>query len=182
MSLLSERILTRAGKAGVRRAKPNIPSRTLRRACIYVPLDTTLSSSRGRIYIPHYWARFVHDGRGPVSPKTKKVLIWYRNPSQDPRLKGSKGRSPERFSSRPRLNISKAELRKGIKSGKIIARLYAGPMTGRPFFGNQPGEGMYGFKAEVSQIAREEISRIMREFTKEPNARERQVSIASVTL
>ena len=38
---------------------------------------------------PYFWSGYLDQGRGPVSRKTKRVLVWSRNPKRDdPRLAG----------------------------------------------------------------------------------------------
>lgn len=69
-----------------RRVTPQIPSRTLR-ASLEVRLDEIVGTMTAVLSVPHYWALYVHDGRGPIS-KQKGFLVFFRNPHEDPRLAG----------------------------------------------------------------------------------------------
>lgn len=40
---------------------------------------------RARFLYPHYWAPYLHDGRGRVAPVNARWLVWYNDPSDDPR-------------------------------------------------------------------------------------------------
>lgn len=66
----------------IRRVRPMIRSRTLREA-----LAVEQTRRRTTIRIPHYWAIFYHDGRGPAFPKNR-FLVWFKDPRLDPRLPG----------------------------------------------------------------------------------------------
>lgn len=84
MSELHREILTKLGEAAHRLARRSIRSATLRNALQFEHTGT----ETGRLYIPHYWAIYQHDGRGRVSPVTKRWLVYYRDPADDPRLRG----------------------------------------------------------------------------------------------
>lgn len=180
MPRLTKRILARAGRAGLRRVKPEIPSKVLRRACRFQETKETVLGSSGQLYIPHYWAVILHDGRRAVRTRGRKFLVWYKNPRQDPRLQG--GKTPARYADRGKLQLTPQQFREELKKGRIIVSQKSRAVKGKPFFGNKPGEGMYGFEQEVSLIALEEIRKEMREFTKPPTAREVIASQASASL
>lgn len=150
------------GRRAFNRLRPRIPSRTLQNALRLEVFDYGF-----RLYIPHYWALYLHDGRGPVRPKDKTVLVWYENPLQDdPRLKGG---YPVRANQIRRLNASqfKAGLRENRRRARLnrldggnrppfmIIRNTAGPFRGFPFF----TEALRGFSQEM----REEIQLRLRE-------------------
>lgn len=99
---LTRRLLTRARTA----VRPLIPSETLREA-LEVHLDPF--EPQGYLEIPHYWAIYVHDGRGPFGPRRAKVLVWFTNPEDDPRLRPP----PVRYAQwRP---LTKAEFQHGLQ-------------------------------------------------------------------
>lgn len=77
-------LIGKIGRAALRHVGPKIDSVTLRRAVRY----ERLSRSRGRLFIPHYWAIYQHDGRGSVRPQTARSLVFFVDPKDDPRLRG----------------------------------------------------------------------------------------------
>ena len=84
----------RLSRLGIAKARPRIPSRTLRRALI----SLRITDQQVKLHITHYWAHWVHQGRGPVTPGSGQFLAWYRNPRQDPRLTPFGGQTPPRAS------------------------------------------------------------------------------------
>lgn len=77
-------LIGKIGRAALRHVGPKINSVTLRRAVRY----ERLSRSRGRLFIPHYWAIYQHDGRGEVGTKSARTLVFFVDPKDDPRLRG----------------------------------------------------------------------------------------------
>jgi len=208
MSELSDRILRRAGRLGLQRVRPAIPSKTLRRASRFVQEPGAanadgVSQSRGKLTIPHYWAVIVHDGRKRVTAKPGRVLVWFRNPAQDPRFPGKS--TPARLSDlrsggasgivgsrgpgRRRLTRSEyrfwlkqnAKIKDKDKRPMIVAKS-SGPVTGDPFFGNEPGEGMAGFLSQVNGIALEEVRKEMAQFIGPMSKKDERVSVAIARL
>ena len=133
-------------------ASSHIPSKTLRRALRYV----IASNKRAYLYIPHYWALYVHDGRLPFSMPPGKYLVWFRNPALDPRLKG--GQTPERANRL--LHLSPAEFKSWLEKNKearaqglpppmIVVRQIHKATRGTFFFDNNVG--MKGYAAKASK-------------------------------
>jgi hypothetical protein len=98
-----------------------------------------------RLYIDHYWAFYVHEGRGPAAgtrrtPRNAKVFVWFKNPANDPRLAGD----PKRFSAIRKL--TPAEFKDAKAAGQLVIQRYISKgVPGSPFFSNDPGGGMQGF-------------------------------------
>lgn len=124
-----------------RRALPNVrdASQTLAEA-MRIEID---SPSAASLYIPHYWAVYVNDGRGPVFPIIARFLIWFRDPANDPRLKGG---YPERAADIR--HMTKSEFRfwaaKNAEAGPgnepmIVARVSRAVKPGKHFFDNFAG-------------------------------------------
>ena len=95
---IAQRGYNRALKVIPDKETPDIrPKRNIRplkeKLRIIIDNDTT-----ARLYIPHYWALYVHDGYNAFRPVSKKIpfLIWFRDPEEDPRLEN--GAMPERWS------------------------------------------------------------------------------------
>lgn len=162
-----------------------IPSEQLRAGLITIEE----AKGKGKLHVPHYWALYIHDGRGP-SPGAgggDKILVWFKDPKNDPRYPG--GVYPVRLSQVKRL--TKAQFRKWSRinraiigrykqqSGKriltasdyramdlpmIIAKSSPGDRSGVksvPFFSNAPGGGMAGFKGRAGSIAKRETSKFV---------------------
>ncbi|MCP4897872.1 MAG: hypothetical protein GY906_12945 [bacterium] len=70
-------------------ARPLIPSRTLRKALQIKYVRSGVQIFRAYLVIPHYWALYVHDGRGGFGPRRARVLVWFRDPRNDPRTDGA---------------------------------------------------------------------------------------------
>lgn len=151
-------LLKRLGNMGMGKARPSVPSRTLRKGLNVFLVD----DNNVRIQIPHYWAIFVHDGRGPFVATRTVFLVWFRNPRDDPRLRG--GVTPVRANQLRRL--TKSQFKEGLEANRravaegreppmiVTHRVRKGTKPTR-FFGNEPGEGMHGFDRQAG----EEISR-----------------------
>lgn len=144
-----------------RRALPNVrdASNTLANA-LSIVVD---SSTQGHLYIPHYWAIYVNDGRGPVAPVVAKFLVWFRNPLDDPRIKDG---YPERASDIRRL--TREEFRywaaKNAEAGfghepMIVARSVKTPVAARHFFDNFGGMAFLWLEINraVNPVVREDI-------------------------
>lgn len=164
------------------KALPVIPSEQLQAALF----SQELTDSRGLIRVPHYWARFIHDGRGP-SPSasgTGKILVWFRDPKDDPRYPG--GMYPIRRSDIKRL--TRGQFRKWSRINQKIINAYRrstgkriltaadyramnlpmiiaknspgsrGRVIGVPFFSNAPGGGMFGFRKEMNIVGQRIVS------------------------
>lgn len=113
----------------------------------------------GALSVPHYWAQYAHDGRGGFGPNTAQVLVWFRNPLNDPRLAAG-------------YPIRRAEIKKLTKQQwdywvrvnrrararnvpePMIVRRFVGPAKGTPFFSNDfPNGGMAGFPKQGKGVA-----------------------------
>lgn len=134
-------------------AAPHISSKTLRRAMRIVRLSDTATS----LYIPHYWALYVHDGRGPFSASAGRYLVWFRDPGEDPRLAGSGGQTPERASQlrhlgpdefRFWLDQNRIAREEGQQPPMIVVRAVRKGTRGDFFFDNTVG--MLGFVDKAS--------------------------------
>ena len=152
----TRRLVTKLGRAAIKKARPGIPSRALRKALNLFVLNNLIA----RMQIPHYWAIYVHDGRGPFSAGSRggpaQFLVWFRNPREDPRLVPS-GVTPVRARNRRRLtreqflrgleaNAEAKEL--GLPPPMIITRRVTSPSFARKFFDNRIG--MRGFVEQAN--------------------------------
>ena len=169
---ITRRIVQRIMRAGAIRVRPQIPSRTLRRALRRV----TVSALEGALFIPHYWAVYVHDGRRGFSasdsglgPVRGTFLIFYRNPSADPRFAGRQ--TPERAAAVQRL--TRAQFRRALEefatgSGNVIITRRVKGVRATPFFSNDPGGGMFGFVDQANDVGQFEFRTFALGFLKRP--------------
>lgn len=150
-------------QAAVDRVEPEIDSITLREA-LRVLID--VPGMEGKLFIPHYWAVYFHDGRGGFGPRDATFLVFFERPQDDPRLPG--GKFPERASQLRRLTA--AEFNAGLAENTRRHRLglppfmfviknddgspgRVGPASGHPFF----VDGMLGFGDSVSSAGGPEM-------------------------
>ena len=121
--LLWRRITTRLGGIGATRLRNSVGrySDTLRSAVnFFVPPEQN-RRHRVNIQIPHYWALYLNDGRGVVRPQDAKVLVWFQDPTDDPRT-GNGRRFPVR--ARNRKKLSKEAYYAGLREN--VRREHAG--------------------------------------------------------
>lgn len=167
------RTITRLARRGRAKVRPRVRkgtgsghgSRTLA-AAIRVEIARF---NVAHISIPHYWAIYVHDGRGPFGPKRQGFYVWFRDPKQDPRL--NRGHGWERLSQKRRLTRSEfqaglamnhAHLDRGGSPRSlpmIITKQIRRGMKPNKFFSNAPRGGMFGFKREADKIIGEDFDK-----------------------
>lgn len=156
------RLLKRLGREAKNYVRPKIssykgkPIHALREALeARVELDSVVVS------IPHFWAVYVHDGRkAPFGPKRGSFLIWWKDPTKDPRLRG--GVTPKRASQlrrltprqfREALRDNARAINEGREPPVVITRRVRKATPPSPFFSNEAGGGMRGFKESVGPAA-----------------------------
>ena len=157
---------TKIARIGIRFVRPKIltpnglghGSRTLAEAMQILQQQQGLRRHIAGIYIPHFWAVYLHDGRGAVTPKQARVLVWYKDRREDPRLQG--GHTPERAHGIPRL--TKQQFQRDRLAGRLVVAKKSGPTVGNPFFENSPGGGMYGFARMVGPLIAADFSSLVK--------------------
>lgn len=140
--------------------RPKIPSRTLQKA-----LNTFQDADdHAWVQIPHYWALYVHDGRGPFGPTRTTFLVWFRDIRNDPRLRN--GVTPERATQLRQLTRDEFKYwskqnrlarRAGFLPPMIVARRVGKGVPGARFFESERGGGMTGFADRVTAAVRTEV-------------------------
>jgi hypothetical protein len=130
------RVLEELGERELRLVRKSVGSKTLRAA---MRLIINESEERADLFVPHYWAIYYHDGRGSVHPVNARKLVFFDDPSDDPRIKGGR---PVRESDVKRL--TKEQYREGLRRNRERAMrggrpfMYVvdsvGPSRPRPFF------------------------------------------------
>lgn len=150
-----QHVLDRIAREGLRRARRACPSLTLRESMRVVHVDR----ENVRLHVPQYWAVYYHDGRGPVFPLTAKLIIYFRNPREDPRLDNGfpiratdiKRLTPQQW--RDGLRRNAAARAAGVPEPMIVAP-FTGPAIGHPFF----EEGLANFIQIARNIVLEEFT------------------------
>lgn len=126
---LKEALERAIGRLLASRVRKYIRSRTLRRALTIKKLD----EGGHALTIPHYWAIYYHDGRGPVRPVNGKYLVYFSRIEDDPRVRGGRDYPVRKADIRP-LRLAPGEFRRLVREGKLIVRRSVGPAAGEKFF------------------------------------------------
>ena len=159
---LYTRILERSLKRAEAKAKSFCRSSTLRRFMYHRIEREGKKTSSGVVRVPHYWAKFLHDGRKALPYKRTGLYVWYKDPNEDPRLSG--GYPIYRSSVR---RLTKEQFKRGKAAGKLFLAKRVAAMDSskeNPFFSNTGG--LAGLTAEVGEIAQQETYRYVEEQLK----------------
>jgi hypothetical protein len=86
--------------------------------------------STAAVEVPHYWAVYYHDGRGPVQPRSPGVrfLVWFKNPDDDPRNPSGTVRAVDIR------RLTEEEFQNALDAGQLVIAQEAGPAPAHPFF------------------------------------------------
>lgn len=125
MSILTDTLRARVAQQALELARAACNSETLRAA-----LRITLTPTGFRLSVPHYWAKWFHDGRGAMMAAPGKRLVYYKNPAEDPRIQG--GHPVELAQLR---KLTKEEFYRDWGRRKLIVTDSVGPAEGQPFMG-----------------------------------------------
>lgn len=169
MKPLIDRIMERALRRGKEKARTFCRSETLKRS-FQTAWSAVAKGAIGYISVPHYWAKYLHDGRKAFR-KPDGILVWYKNPADDPRIQ------PERpvYKSDDR-KLTKQQFVDDYRDGKlIVARGVSATAANKanPFFSNTGG--MQGFTEEVNQIVAEETYRYMEDFLRSSGLKNKKI-------
>lgn len=140
----------------VARARRVVRSRAIKRELVpqFIPELSSPRVGRSRAHIPFFWARYYHDGRGPVRSRRGRKIVFYKNVDNDPRTGGGARDYPKR--KRDRRRLSKSQFSRDMRAGKLVAVESVGATGGTFFF----TRGMRQFPGEVSRkVARPNFSR-----------------------
>mgnify|MGYP001826464370 CR=1 FL=1 len=137
------------------RASSVCGSREIRRTMALKRRRSLPNYARWGVIVPHYWAIFHHDGRGPVKARKGKVLAFFKDPSKDPR---HYGRYPQRLNQVK--HLTKEQFRR-YKAQMIITRSVA-RTTGKAFFSSN--HGLRGIPEQIYADSAEILSEQVRDF------------------
>lgn len=147
-----------------------IPSKTLR---TFMYIEHYRGENKGYVVVPHYWADYYHNGRGNVYASPSGMLVYYKDPKDDPRIasgypvtkRGVKRLSPNRF-------------REDARAGKLIVVKSVGPaIVKHPFFDDSSALGMSGFKQRAEAIVNRESDIYVRNLLQSKKLLDRKVTI-----
>jgi hypothetical protein len=150
------RVLVSSGEMLRIKAAGFMRSRTLRDA-LRLHIDT--ENFQVDVYLPHYWAIYEHDGRGPIDMAPGKYMIYFPDIRDDPRVDG--GTNYPITSPRERRKLTKEEFvqfaeenkRRGKDNPIMVVASHVGPSAGTYFFtraGDSLVESIGGLDALVS--------------------------------
>ncbi len=156
-------VLRAIGERELAEARRRVPSATLKAA---MRLIVEESEARARVFVPHYWAIYLHDGHSGINPVSARKLVFFDNPHDDPRRRGA--RKPERFAQERRLTKREYEL--GLQINRERAArgqrpyMYVVDSTqavgGKPWFDRMAS----GAAHRVDSVARDAFDREMQKL------------------
>lgn len=163
--------------------RPRIPSSTLRQAMRKTFDVKGRKFSKGSLFIPHYWAVMVHDGRRSFGPKEANFLVYFAQEIDDPRKPNPERLSDQRRLTREEFQAGLAENRRlqvgnpsqGPMQHMIVvktpagAKTRVGPTAASPFF----KEGAKPFERQVDGIIRAKFDAFVKRnvFSEQKTAR-----------
>jgi hypothetical protein len=152
VSLATDFIRARVAQQALDLARNACESRTLRQS-----LRVTLTPTGFRLSVPHYWAKWFHDGRGAMTARAGHKLVYYKNPANDPRIQGG---HPVTLSQR--IKLTKFEFYRDWSAGLLVVVDDVGPAEGKPFMGEELTRKLEpllrtGTKAILQKLTREEL-------------------------
>lgn len=170
-ALLCQQIAQEIADVALGVVLPRIPSTTLRDALHIERLNEETVILR----IAYYWARWYHDGRGPVVASHaapgrthSHVLIWFQNPRDDPRIGGKSRNYPVTANDVKSLRQFPGAYKRGLaennrrkKNGQepfMIITQVSGPFAGVPFF-----RALDNLDKLADEIARKRLDRFVRD-------------------
>lgn len=162
LEIMSEEALTQARSNLLVLAEDSRQARALRNDLRIEVVNVSEVNSEARLVVDFYWALYYHDGRGPIRARAGKFLVFFRDPDDDPRINGAARLYPRRASSIRRLNLSKGEFNRLLRSGRLIATKRVGSAKAHPFFelGFASLQARYGSRisALFSECVRESLA------------------------
>ena len=136
--------LARKAKANIQSFIPEVRFGRLRRSIRYVV-------TRGGItlYSIYYWARWANDGRGPVEAKEGRVLVWFLDPQDDPRIAADYPKKPKSV-----VRLTKRQFQAAFEAGEIAIARRVGKAAGLRFL----EKGIAKTRTETPGILRQLIA------------------------
>lgn len=115
--------LARRAKANLQSAIPETRFGRLRRSIRYVVTRSGIT-----LYSIYYWARWANDGRGPVKAAEGRVLVWFLDPQDDPRIAADYPKKPKSV-----VRLTKRQFQAAFEAGEIAIAKRVGKAAGLHF-------------------------------------------------
>lgn len=168
LALWRANLLRTIGGAGAKQARPaallvtgKTNYHTLGKALTWEVMRPIPPEGEGEVWVgvAHYWARFVHDGRGqsprnPDSSDIPRMLVWYKDPSLDPRFRTRPW--PIQRSDWRHLTVDEFTSAKKADLLVIVATAYGVP--GKPFLTT----GLKTFPRRINTVVRKSFLEFLR--------------------
>lgn len=151
-----QRLLAELGLLAQKQARSKIKSETLRHE-LFVKLFP--QTNEVVVGVPHYWAIYYHDGRGPVRAKPGHFLVYFKDPADDPRIKAG---YPVRASDI--IHLTRDQFLEALAQNKLIVTRSVGPAAPHPFF----TDGMKSFPEKAHGPAKRFMSDILSDYIGRP--------------
>jgi hypothetical protein len=188
MEPLYPKILRKSLEVAEQKAKGFCRSRQLRRAINRQIITISAEEAGGKLNVPHYWAIYYHEGRQVIRPVSASMLVWFRNPNNDPRLKGGLSpvyRSDIRKLTKAEFQFWSEENRRARKRGAPVPMIVVkrSPRSGQPswkgnpFFSDKPGGGLAGLPDAVIDISRREAYSHVEEWLRTTGLKKKTVRV-----
>lgn len=106
------------------------------------------------IFSLYYWARWVNDGRGPVSARPGGFLVYFDDPKFDPRIKGDYPRKPAQVKRLGQLTERQLD--------HVIFAKEVGPTEGLEFLQKGVRKTREEAPAKVRELVQGDVRRLLR--------------------
>ena len=128
-------------------------------------LGKFVTEERISIFSYYYWFGVVNQGRGVVSPRRSKYLVWFADPKKDPRIAGDYPRKPSAVKSLREVMDTRT-FRAMVKSGEILVRKASGPASGYSFLQNGIREARKTVPKEMRAYVKKNLREAIKESTR----------------
>lgn len=183
---LYRRILNRSLRSAYGSAVGFCTSRQLRKHMYYQSGSISRKSASGRVISRPYWSLYYHEGRQVIRPVSASVLVWFRNPKDDPRL--NNGESPvyrsqirkmtrDQFQYWSRRNKQYPKGQQPMIVAKRSPRSGQPSFRGNPFFSDKPGGGLATLKTDVGRISEQETFKYVEERLRSSGLKNKKVVV-----
>lgn len=140
-AVFKQRLYEQIGRIAKVIARQAIDSETLKDSLM---IELRPTSDQIIVGVPHYWAIYYHDGRGPIRAKPGRWLVYFKDPAEDPRIANG---YPVRAADIVRL--TREQFMEGLARGQLIVTKSVGPADPHPFF----TDGMHSLSGEIGPVA-----------------------------
>lgn len=116
-----------------------------------------VTSKSARIYSTYYWTRFVNDGRKAINLTDGRVMMYFKDPTKDPRIQDDYPRTRS-----GRRKLTKLELREAKKLDEIIVTRSVGPVAPTKFIEQGVRDARQNVPRELRALVIGETRKLLR--------------------